>query len=41
MLVGGRTFFVINDIISKHDLQMYTSNPINFIAVWNGGMAFV
>jgi len=40
VLVGGRTFFVINDIISKHDLSFYTSNPINFIAVWNGGMAF-
>ena len=40
VLVGGRTFFVINDIISKHDLASYTSNPINFIAVWNGGMAF-
>jgi phosphatidylglycerol:prolipoprotein diacylglycerol transferase len=40
VLVGGRTFFVINDIISKHDASFYFSNPINFIAVWNGGMAF-
>jgi phosphatidylglycerol---prolipoprotein diacylglyceryl transferase len=40
VLVGGRTFFVINDMISKHDAGMYFSNPINFIAVWNGGMAF-
>jgi phosphatidylglycerol:prolipoprotein diacylglycerol transferase len=40
VLVGGRTFFVMNDIISKHDLSTYLSNPINFIAVWNGGMAF-
>jgi phosphatidylglycerol:prolipoprotein diacylglycerol transferase len=40
VLVGGRTFFVINDIISKHDLSLYVSNPINIIAVWNGGMAF-
>ena len=40
VLVGGRTFFVINDILSKHDLGSYLSNPINFIAVWNGGMAF-
>lgn len=40
VLVGGRAFFVINDIISKHDWSMYASNPINFIAVWNGGMAF-
>jgi phosphatidylglycerol---prolipoprotein diacylglyceryl transferase len=40
VLVGGRTFFVINDIISRHDASLYFSNPINFIAVWNGGMAF-
>ncbi len=40
VLVGGRTFFVFNDIISKHDLSLYVSNPINIIAVWNGGMAF-
>ena len=40
VLIGGRTFFVINDIISKHDASTYFSNPINFIAVWNGGMAF-
>jgi phosphatidylglycerol:prolipoprotein diacylglycerol transferase len=40
VLVGGRTFFVINDIISRHDASFYLSNPINFIAVWNGGMAF-
>ena len=40
VLVGGRTFFVFNDIISKHDLSQYLSNPINFIAVWQGGMAF-
>ncbi len=40
VLVGGRTFFVFNDIVSKHDLALYLSNPINIIAVWNGGMAF-
>jgi len=40
VLVGGRTFFVINDIISKHDASLYFSNPLNFVAVWNGGMAF-
>jgi phosphatidylglycerol:prolipoprotein diacylglycerol transferase len=40
VIVGGRTFFVINDIISKHDLSYYTSNPVNIIAVWQGGMAF-
>lgn len=46
VLVGGRTFFVINDIISMgpkdpaHSLGAYLQHPINFIAVWNGGMAF-
>lgn len=40
VLVGGRTFFVINDIISRHDLSSYLSNPVNFVAVWQGGMAF-
>lgn len=40
VLIGGRTFFVINDVISKHDASFYTSNPLNIIAVWNGGMAF-
>ncbi|HEV3155644.1 MAG TPA: prolipoprotein diacylglyceryl transferase [Candidatus Baltobacteraceae bacterium] len=40
VLVGGRTFFVINDIISKHDASSYLTNPLNLIAVWNGGMAF-
>ncbi|GAC1653819.1 MAG: prolipoprotein diacylglyceryl transferase [Vulcanimicrobiaceae bacterium] len=40
VLVGGRTFFVINDIISKHNASDYFSHPLNFIAVWNGGMAF-
>lgn len=40
VLVGGRTFFVINDMISRHDASSYLSNPINFVAVWNGGMAF-
>lgn len=40
VLVGGRLFFVINDIVSKHDFASYLSNPISFIAIWNGGMAF-
>jgi phosphatidylglycerol:prolipoprotein diacylglycerol transferase len=40
VLIGGRTFFVINDIVSKHDLSYYTSDPVNIVAVWNGGMAF-
>ncbi len=46
VLVGGRTFFVINDIISvgpknpAHSLAGYLAHPIDFIAVWQGGMAF-
>jgi phosphatidylglycerol:prolipoprotein diacylglycerol transferase len=40
VLVGGRLFFVFNDIVSKHDLSYYATNPINIIAVWQGGMAF-
>ena len=46
VLVGGRTFFVINDIISvgpkdpSHSLAGYLAHPLNFIAVWQGGMAF-
>lgn len=46
VLIGGRTFFVINDIISvgpkdpSHNFWGYLHHPINFIAVWNGGMAF-
>ena len=41
VLVGGRTFFVINDIIIQaRPLPRTLTNPINFIAVWNGGMAF-
>lgn len=46
VIVGGRTFFVINDIISvgpknpDHSLAGYLAHPIDFIAVWNGGMAF-
>ena len=40
VMVGGRLFFVFNDIVSKHDLSYYTSSPLNIIAVWQGGMAF-
>ena len=46
VLVGGRTFFVINDIISvgphdpAHSLAGYLAHPVSFIAVWQGGMAF-
>src|SRR5665213_2095214 len=40
VMVGGRLFFVINDIISRHDLSYYTSAPLHIIAVWQDGMAF-
>jgi phosphatidylglycerol---prolipoprotein diacylglyceryl transferase len=46
VIVGGRTFFVINDIVSvgpknpDHTWAAYLAHPIDFIAVWNGGMAF-
>ena len=40
VLVGGRLFFVLADIITKRTLSDYVSNPINIIAVWNGGMGF-
>jgi phosphatidylglycerol:prolipoprotein diacylglycerol transferase len=44
VLVGGRTFFVIADIVTKHNWSLYFGNLpgslINVIAVWNGGMGF-
>ena len=41
VLIGGRLFFVFADIVTKHTLRNdYVSNPINIIAVWNGGMGF-
>jgi phosphatidylglycerol:prolipoprotein diacylglycerol transferase len=41
VLIGGRTGFVIADIITKHNfVSEYLTHPINFIAIWNGGMAF-
>jgi phosphatidylglycerol:prolipoprotein diacylglycerol transferase len=44
VLIGGRTFFVIADIVTKHDAALYFGNMpgslINVIAVWNGGMGF-
>jgi phosphatidylglycerol---prolipoprotein diacylglyceryl transferase len=44
VLVGGRTFFVIADIVTKHDAALYFGYPpsslLNLIAVWNGGMGF-
>ena len=44
VLVGGRTFFVIADIVTKHDASLYFGDMprslVNVIAVWNGGMGF-
>ena len=40
VIVGGRTFFVIADIVTKHDAAMYLAHPLDVIAVWNGGMGF-
>lgn len=40
VLVGGRTLFVIADVITNHNLSVYLSHPIDFIAIWQGGMAF-
>ncbi len=44
VLLGGRTFFVIADIVTKHDANFYFGDMprslINVIAVWNGGMGF-
>jgi phosphatidylglycerol:prolipoprotein diacylglycerol transferase len=44
VLVGGRLFFVLADIVTKHTASLYFGNLpgslINLIAVWNGGMGF-
>ena len=41
VLIGGRTGFVIADVITKHNfVDEYLTHPLNFIAIWNGGMAF-
>ena len=40
VLIGGRTGFVIADVITRHNLADYVSHPLNFIAIWQGGMAF-
>ncbi len=40
VIVGGRTFFVIADVVTKHDAAMYVAHPLDIIAVWNGGMGF-
>jgi phosphatidylglycerol---prolipoprotein diacylglyceryl transferase len=40
VLIGGRVVFVIADIITQHNLSDYLANPLDFIAIWKGGMAF-
>jgi phosphatidylglycerol:prolipoprotein diacylglycerol transferase len=40
VLIGGRTGFVFADVLTKHNFGDYLANPINFIAIWQGGMAF-
>ena len=43
VLIGGRSFFIIADIVSHHNADYYFGSPhnlINLIAVWNGGMGF-
>jgi phosphatidylglycerol:prolipoprotein diacylglycerol transferase len=40
VLIGGRTLFVIADIITNHNAADYFGHPIKLIAVWEGGMAF-
>jgi phosphatidylglycerol:prolipoprotein diacylglycerol transferase len=40
VLIGGRALFVIADIITQHNLADYLANPLDFIAIWKGGMAF-
>ncbi|GAC1399177.1 MAG: prolipoprotein diacylglyceryl transferase [Vulcanimicrobiaceae bacterium] len=44
VLIGGRTFFVIADIVTRHTAALYFGDMprslINIVAVWNGGMGF-
>ncbi len=43
VLIGGRSFFILADILSHHNASFYFGSPrnwINLIAVWNGGMGF-
>ncbi len=43
VLIGGRAFFVLADILSHHNAGFYFGSPqslVNVIAVWNGGMGF-
>ncbi len=44
VLIGGRTFFVIADIVTKHDASYYFGDMprslLEIVAVWKGGMGF-
>lgn len=44
VLIGGRAFFVLADVVTKHDAALYFGDMprslINVVAVWNGGMGF-
>jgi phosphatidylglycerol---prolipoprotein diacylglyceryl transferase len=45
IILGGRIFFLFADILTPaakggHPLSFYLSDPVQFIAIWNGGMAF-
>lgn len=40
VLIGGRTLFVIADIITNHNAGDYFTHPLKLIAIWEGGMAF-
>jgi phosphatidylglycerol:prolipoprotein diacylglycerol transferase len=40
VLIGGRVGFVIADVLTKHNFASYLAHPVDFIAIWQGGMAF-
>lgn len=45
VFIGGRTLFVIANILTPesaggHPFSYYLQNPIEFISIWHGGMAF-
>ena len=40
VIIGGRLLFDIADILTRRNLADYLAHPVNFIAIWNGGMAF-
>jgi len=45
VIIGGRTLFVIADMLTPpsaggHPASYYFQNPLEFIAIWHGGMAF-